>query len=580
MSGSGSVDLQELEADLRRDGEVIVHKLEQWAETRRDRTLFHYGEEDRLLSFGEFNALANAIAHSLSSLGIGKGDRISLFLMNPLVTALSMFGIWKLGAVYCPINFNYHGRLLSYQINDTQPKLLITEQCRVPALNEIQADIPDIPVVLHQPAEDEHDFEAQSAEVVLHATSMPSGFRDLLEGSVSNPGIAIDYMDTANIIYTSGTTGPAKGVVQPHRWIHNYIYYNLKFTHPDDVVHNDLPLYHVGGAFANVGRAAWGGCTVAVWDRFSPSEFWKRIETAGATSAILLDVMMPWLLIPQESPEDRRNSLKQVHMQPLPEYHHAFAKRFGIDVVSVGYGQTESGAGFVGLIDELGDQEGTPPELMKGYRKEDAWRIAAELGVPILPGDSKIKKGFMGRPSLLLEAAVLDENDRTLGPGQHGQLAFRPRLPHLLLGEYFNKPEATLEAFRNLWFHTGDGGYQDDDGSYYFVDRMGGFIRRKGENISSYQIEDIITGHPRVGVCAAFPIPAEEGEEDDIVVYVVSRGELSEKALRAWIATEMPKFMRPQHIRFVDALPQTPTYKVEKYKLKRQFLEGVGRESP
>jgi hypothetical protein len=199
--------------------------------------------------------------------------------------------------------------------------------------------------------------------------------------------------------------------------------------------------------------------------------------------------MMPWLLIPEEAPEDRRNTLKQVHMQPFPEYHHAFARRFGIDVVSVGYGQTEAGAGFVGWIDEFGDEEGTPPELLKGYTREDAWRIAGELGVPILRGDSKIKKG---------------------------------------------------------------------------------------ENISSYQIEDIITGHPQVGVCAAFPIPAAEGEEDDIVVYVVSQGELSEEDLRTWMGDQIPKFMRPQHIRFVDALPQTPTYKIEKYKLKRQFLEESG----
>jgi crotonobetaine/carnitine-CoA ligase len=567
---------QELEADLAKDGEVIVHKLEEWARTRGDRTFFYYGEEDRRLSFREFNGLANAIAHNLSSMGIQKGDRISLFLMNPLVTALAMFGMWKIGAVYCPINFNYHGRLLSYQINDTEPKLLIAEQCRVPALNDVEAEVPDVPVVLHQPVEGEHDFDPACEDAVLHDGFRPYSFRDLMEGDASNPGIAVDYMDTANIIYTSGTTGPAKGVVQAHRWIHNYIYYNLKFSHPDDVVHNDLPLYHVGGAFANVGRAAWGGCMVAVWDRFSPSEFWQRVEKAGATSAILLDVMMPWLLIPEETADDRRNTLKQVHMQPLPEYHHAFARRFGIDVVSVGYGQTEAGGGFVGLIDELGDEEGTPPELMKGHTREDAWRIAGGLGVPVVPGGSRIKKGFMGRPSLLLEAAVLDENDRELDPGQHGQLAFRPRLPFLMLEEYFNKPEATLEVFRNLWFHTGDGGYEDEDGSYYFVDRMGGFIRRRGENISSYQIEDIITGHPRVGVCAAFPVPAEQGEEDDIVVYVVSQGELSEGDLRAWIEAEMPRFMRPQHIRFVDALPQTPTYKVEKYKLKQRFLEEAG----
>ncbi len=341
------MDLKALEQDLKADGEVGIHKFEEWAETRAERLFFYYGEEDRPFTYREFNRLANAVAHNLRSMGVEKGDRISLFLMNPLVTTLTMFGIWKLGAVYCPINFNYKGRLLSYQINDTGPKLLITEQARLAELNQIKDDIEGLRVIIHKPKEGEHDFEREHAAVALDAKFQQSVFEELLEGETANPNVEIAYWDTANIIYTSGTTGLAKGVVQSHRWIHNYIYYYLKLMHPDDVVYNDLPLYHVGGAFANVVRAAWAGCATAVWDKFSPFEFWKRIEVSGASSAILLDVMIPWLLIPEQRPEDRINTLKQVHMQPLPEYHHDVAKRFGIDFVSVGYGQTESGAGFV-----------------------------------------------------------------------------------------------------------------------------------------------------------------------------------------------------------------------------------------
>jgi crotonobetaine/carnitine-CoA ligase len=572
------MNVKALRNDLKADGEVGFHKFEEWTEKNPEKLFFYYGEENRHFSYDEFNKLANGIAHNLRAMGIAKGDRISLFLMNPLVTTLAMFGIWKIGAVYCPINFNYRGRLLSYQINDTSPKLLITEQARLPLLNHVAPDIKSLPVIIHEPEEREHDYDAAEAKVELDAKFQRYRFNKLLEGDRPNPGMTIHYWDTANIIYTSGTTGLAKGVVQSHRWIHNYIYYYLKLMHTDDVVYNDLPLYHVGGAFANVVRAAWAGCAVAAWDKFSPFEFWKRIETSGASSAILLDVMIPWLLIPEQTPDDRRNTLKQVHMQPLPEYHHDVAKRFGIDFVSVGYGQTESGAGFVGIIDEWGDEHGTPKELYKGYSKEEGKEIAERYGVPVIPGKAQIKKGFMGKPSVLFEAAVLNENDEELGPGEHGQLALRSRLPHVIMNEYFNKPEATAKVFRNLWFHTGDGGYRDEDGIFYFVDRIGGFIRRRGENISSYQIEDIITSHPGVGVCAAFPIPADEGMEDDIVLYVVKVDrELTEGGLRKWIGSEMPKFMWPRYIRFTDALPQTPTYKVEKYKLREQILKELGR---
>ena len=574
------MDADELERDLQRDGEGVVRKLEEWAEKKPTKTYFYYGEEDRRITYEEFNRLANCIAHNLESMGARKGDRISLFLLNPLVTTLAMFGIWKIGAVYCPINFNYRGKLLSYQINDTGPKFLITEQARVPLVNQVSPDIAHMPVILHSPKKGDHDYDKEKAASRLDSAFPTHPFEDLLAGDGSNPGVRIGHADTANIIYTSGTTGPPKGVVHPHRWMHNYLYYYLRLMHPDDVVYNDLPLYHVGGAFANVARAAWCGCTAACWDKFSPSAFWERIHASGASSAVLLDIMIPWLLIPEESPDDRLNTLTHVHMQPLPEYHYAFAKRFGIDVVTVAYGQTEAGIGIVGLIDELGDEEGTPKEMLKGYTPAEIREIVRALGVPVLSGKSRIKKGFMGRPSRLMEAAILDENDQECGPGEQGQLAIRSRLPHLLLAGYFNRPEATEEAFRNGWFHTGDGAYRDEDGNFYFVDRMGGFIRTRGENISSYQIEDILTGHPKIGVCAAFPIPAEEGEEDDIVVYIVLQPgrEMSEEELRPWIDTEMPKFMRPKHIRFIDALPQTPTFKVEKYKLREQILRELGRE--
>ncbi len=570
------MDLEELKKEFEKDGPSVVNQLYEWALQKGDQKFLYYGEETSSLTYREFNALTNKIGHSLKALGVNKGDRISLYLFNPLITVLSMFGIWKVGAVFSPINFNYRGRLLSYQINDTAPKILITEQFLLPFLNDVQSDLSALKVIVRKPNRAEHDFNPDLSRMELTPRFEVLDYEDLLKADSTDLDTEIQYWDTANIIYTSGTTGPAKGVVQSHRWMAQYTFNTRRFTHPDDCIYNDLPMYHVGGAISNFVRVVWRGANTALWDKFSPKDFWKRIEVSGSNQAILLDVMIPWLMNAPETPQDRYNSLKRVHMQPLPQYHNKVAKRFGIDFVSGGYGQTEAGNGFVGLIDELEEGEGTPPELHKGYTREEIEAFCQKWGYPLLSGKDNIKKGFMGR-SVVLEPAVLNEHDEPLGPGQYGQLAFRSKVPYSMLDGYFNKPEATVEVFRNQWFHTGDACYKDENDIYYFVDRMGGFIRARGENISSYQIEDIINSHPEVEVCAAFPIPAAEGEEDDIVVYVTKaqKSGLEEEALRKWLAVEMPKFMWPRHIRFLDELPRTPTNKVEKYKLKKMILDEL-----
>lgn len=568
------MEVKRLQTELEELG-LLVRKLEEWARIQPEKIFFYYGEDDRSYSYREFNQLANNLAFHLKTLGVGKGDRVSLFLHNPFITILVMFSLWKIGAVFCPINFFYRGRLLSFQINDTRPKLLITEKGREPILNSIQPEIGDLPVVLYRPQEGDQDFKEEHLPFSLDPKFPRFYLDDLLSGGHPDPKTELNYWDTANIIYTSGTTGPPKGVVQSFRWLQNYCYYGVKLLHPADIVYCDLPLYHVGGAFSLVGRAAWRGCTVAVWDRFSASDFWNRIRKSRATYCLLLDVMMPWLLQAPEKEDDRLNTLRRVHMQPLPEYHHPFAKRFGIDFVNVGYGATEIGYGCAALIDETADGQGTPEEFRNGFSKDEILTVAEQLGLPVIPGNRPIKKGFMGRPCRFHEVIIGGEHDEELAVGEYGQILIRNRLPQVLLDSYFNRPEATAEVFRNLWFHTGDGAYQDEAGFFFFVDRMGGFIRVRGENISSFQIEDSLNTHPQIAVSAAFPVPADKGLEDDIVVYIVCvpGTDLSEEALRPWIEKEMPKYMWPRYIRFIDALPQTPTHKVEKYKLKELFLK-------
>jgi crotonobetaine/carnitine-CoA ligase len=319
---------------------------------------------------------------------------------------------------------------------------------------------------------------------------------------------------------------------------------------------------------------------VAIWDRFSSNDFWERIKKSGATNAIFLDVMIPWLMDAKETPEDRNNTLNKSYMQPLPQYHHQVAKRFGFDFVMSGFGQTEAGHGAICIIKELEEGQGTPARLYKGYSHEEILKIAEKYEMAVIGGKKETKKGYLGKPSLLFEANVFDSNDNACKSGEVGELVFRPRFPFLLLNEYFAKPEATLKAFRNCWFHTGDACSKDDEGNYYFVDRMGGVIRVRGELVSSYQIEDIINQHPKVEVCAALPIPAAVGDEDDIVVFIVPKKteEIIEEEIRDWAMKEMPRFMHPKYIRFIADLPRTPTSKVEKFKLREKIRSELKRE--
>jgi crotonobetaine/carnitine-CoA ligase len=561
---------------LRADGEILPARLDHWAATAGERPFFHYGEDDVTLTYAEFGRRTDAIAGNLAARGVSPGDRISVFCANPLVSALVMFGAWKAGALFCPVNFGYTGRLLSYQLNDTRPRLVVTEPALLPALDQVAGELVERPTVaVYEAPPGAHDFTTE--RVAGRLDELPWAE---LTADAPAPGVDVGFDDPANIIYTSGTTGPAKGVVQPFRWMAQYTFTLRMPLTRDDVVYNDLPMYHVGGAIANVARAAWVGCEVAVWDRFSPTAFWDRVRSRRATTAILLDVMIPWLMQAPPTAEDRRNPLNKVHMQPLPLHHQEVARRFGIDLVTAGFGQTESGAPLAVVLEEVPEGEGTPADLYTGRSHAEVRDLCARFDVPFLPGAEATRKGLMGRPTPFVEATVLDERDEECAPEQAGQLALRSRLPGLFLREYHGKPEATVAAFRNLWFHTGDAAVRGADGLFYFVDRMGDRMRVRGENLSSFQVEDLLNQHPGIRFCAVFAIPSQEGDEDDVVAYVVpSEGSgLSEEAVRAFAAETMPKHMRPRHVRIVDDIPRTLTNKVEKYKLRQRITaELAGR---
>jgi len=561
------------------DGDIVLDKLDQWALRAPDKVFIHYGETGVRLTFGQFKRVIDRLAAGLAALGVKAGEPVSVLTRNSLVSAMAMFAIWRAGGVFAPINFNFKGQLLSYQLNDTAPVALVTDLSFIDTIGEVVEGTPLRRLIMHSPSPGDYDRVEAGARAKLSRCEIID-FATLCESEAALPSVPRGPYDIANIVYTSGTTGPSKGVVQNFRWMNQYGFPGRLLSNSDDVIYCDLPLYHVGGAFYLVARAVWNGNTVGLWDRFSYSGFWQRIAECGATTCVLLDVMVPWLMSAEPRAEDRANTLNKVHMQPLPVNHHEVARRFGFDFVTAGFGQTESGAPFSGVIDQFGDEEGTPASLYRGLSKAEYRQRCRTFGRLVVDGRKPLPKGFMGTPSPLFEAAILDEDDNVQPPGVVGQLAFRPRFPGLLMQEYFRKPEATIKVFRNCWFHTGDACARlDGEGNVFvFVDRMGGFFRVRGENVSSYEVEALISGHPKVRATAALPIPALVGEEEDIAVFIeLIEGEtLSEEELRAHAAAVMPKYMTPKYVRFVASLPVTPTNKIEKYKLKRTLMTELG----
>jgi crotonobetaine/carnitine-CoA ligase len=323
-----------------------------------------------------------------------------------------------------------------------------------------------------------------------------------------------------------------------------------------------------GGVYADVVAALVSGSAISLWDRFSPNEFWDRIEAYGATKTILLSVIIPWLLQQPESPDDDENPLKMVHMQPLPDNYDELAERFGFDIVTAGFGQTESGNPLAGFIrTDPGDGDDS-----EGMAPSDIVARAEDLRVPVV--DEVPEDRYMGKPAFFMDAAILDENYEELPTGETGELAFRPHRSEILMKEYYGKPERNLDAFRNLWFHTGDVAYRDEEGNFCFVDRMGDVIRRRGENISSMQVQDAINAHEAVGQAAVFPIPDEEGGEDEIGTAIGPADDsFDDSELYEFLDERLPGFMHPDELLVVDELPTTETNKIEKYKLRDRLAD-------
>ncbi len=497
---------------------TVGHMLADKARRVGERTwlLWH----DQRITYAELDAWTNRYANGFAAAGIARGDHVAMLLSNGPEFLYTLWGLGKIGAVAVPVNTAARGDLLRYFLTQSKSRAVVVGADWAARVGEIAAGL-DL--------------------VTLWFRLGGGGAGQPLEAFAAAPDTPPDaarvrYDDPHCILYTSGTTGPSKGVVSPHAQAHavgRHLAQHFGYR-ADDVLYTCLPLFHGNALWYSCYAALWADATLALAPRFSASQFWDDISRTGATQFNALGAMTNILLKQPASPADTAHRVRQAMVIPLTsQTHRAIASRYNVQVTSL-YAMTE-----------------TFPATM------------------LLPDDPADKGATAGRARGLAEVAILDEADRVLPPGVVGEIAVRPSEPAAMMLGYFEMPEATLRECRTLWFHTGDRGSLDADGFLSFVDRRKEAIRRRGENISAYEVEMLIGRHPNVLEVAAVPIAAELGE-DEVMVFVVALpgATLTEPEIVHFANAGMPYFMVPRFVALIEALPKTASEKIEKYKLK------------
>jgi carnitine-CoA ligase len=483
--------------------------------------------DDRVLTYAEVEAEANRWARGLARHGVRKGDRVLLMIPSGIEHVLIWLGLCKLGALMVPVNEAYKGNMLRHQASDSAAAIAIVDQMHLPRWVEVAQGLPDLKVVALYP-----DL-AGAVDAPWKCISV-AALRDADDSPMPR---AVEYFDPMAIFYTSGTTGPSKGVLYSYAQAHATAAPMARLCSPDDVFYMFLPMFHVG--LSNMfGIVVIAGAAMAIRERFSASRFWPDVRRYRASMSILLSTMPNFLLAQPATPRDRDHSLTKVIIIPLFGELAAFRRRFGCEVTTF-YNMTE-------------------------------------VSIPLAADGFNLVDGTScGRPRPGVTARIVDQHDEPVAPGTVGELVLRADEPWEFNLGYWRNPEQTAGAWRNQWLHTGDAFRADADGNFYFVDRLKDAIRRRGENISSFEVEAEVEAHPAILESAAVAVPASAGEDEVKVVVALKSGERLDPAeLHAFLQGRLPAYMVPRYIEVrSEELPKTPTGKVRKAALR---ADGVG----
>ncbi len=483
------------------------------------------------LTAREVDTAAARLAAGLRELGVQPGDRVASLLDNGAAAVITLFAAGKLGAVSVPINTAYKGDFLHHQLADSGASAMIVQQDLADRVAAVSGTLDALRAVVVE-------ADPAAGPAPAFPATVSADWATILREADPIAGPApVRPADLATFIYTAGTTGPSKGCMLSHNYVVSLADQIARTwgRRSEDVLWTPLPMFHLNAvACAVVGTLLLGG-RAAISRKFSVSQFWPEIARTGATIASLLGTLTA--LIAQDErdhPDAAGTTLRLVAAAPMPlDIAAAFKERWNVDTFSAGYGVTEAS-----LISSLPAGAVNPP-------------------------------GAAGQPNdVEFDVRIFDDDDNEVAKGTVGEIVCRPRRPHVMFEGYWGRPEATLAVSRNWWFHTGDFG-RIDDGFLYFVDRKKDYLRRRGENISSFEMEKIFFGHPDVVDVAVHAVPSPIGEDDLKVTAVLQPGAtLTEEALCRWAAERVPYFAIPRYVEFRSELPRNPVGRVLKYQLR------------
>ena len=509
---------------------VLGPLIEKWAREKPDNVAFIF-ENGMQWTWSEVLLLTRFTASRLKTLNVQAGDHVLSWQPNNPEAILTWFALNYIGAVYVPMNTAYKGNLLQNLIQLSDAKLMVCHAKLAAQLSDIDRGSSLKDVVITGGDHDLNIIRSHPGTLIFGQTGETKNIESELFG-LGQP------WDPMYIIFTSGTTGPSKAVLSSYVQTYATGAEAHNFIDQSDRILINLPLFHVGGTVL-VAITVTFGCSCVIVEGFGTDRFWPVIRQHDITTACLVGAMTPFLLKQPESANDKKHSLRHVVTVPWNEDAAALAKRHGLQM-------------------------------------RTAFNMT-EICTPIVSDINPETIGSCGKPRQGMEVRVVDEFDQIVPPGQVGELIVRTDRPWSMNSGYYKNAEATARAWRNGWFHTGDAFRYDEDNNFFFIDRIKDSIRRRGENISSFEIESEVSMYPDVADAAAIAVPSPFSEDEVMVVVAPLKAHqiVPEKLFR-FLQKRMAHFMLPSYIRIMTTLPKTPTQKIRKHLLRK---EGVTEDT-